>query len=85
MSTARRRTTRRWSLTVALATATLATLYAGSFAWDYSALWRRPDPLLADDYARLTPTRVARASPARRRPQTWPSCRPCWPMRVPAA
>jgi decaprenylphospho-beta-D-ribofuranose 2-oxidase len=64
MPIARRRTTRRWPLTVALVTAALATLYAGSFAWDYSALWRRPDPLLADDYARLTPTRVARATQA---------------------
>lgn len=39
-------------------------LYAGSFAFSYDTLFRRADPLLADDYARLTPTRVALATEA---------------------
>jgi len=34
-------------------------VYAGSFAFDYGSAFRRDDPLLADDYARLTPARVA--------------------------
>lgn len=39
-------------------------LYAGSFAWSYEDLFRSDDPLVADDYARLTPTRVAKVAHA---------------------
>jgi decaprenylphospho-beta-D-ribofuranose 2-oxidase len=54
---------RRWPWLLFTVLAALS-VYAGSFAWDYSTLWRRPDSLLADDFGRLTPTRVARASQA---------------------
>jgi decaprenylphospho-beta-D-ribofuranose 2-oxidase len=56
-------TRRRWPWAV-LAIVLAGGAYAGSFAWDYGALWRRADPLIADDYARLNPTRVARAAQA---------------------
>jgi decaprenylphospho-beta-D-ribofuranose 2-oxidase len=60
MMTPQSRARRRWPWLL-LALLIAGGTYAGSFAWDYTALWRRADPLLADDYARLSPTRVSRA------------------------
>jgi decaprenylphospho-beta-D-ribofuranose 2-oxidase len=60
----RRSRRRRLALALGLLLPALA-LYLGSFAVSYGDLFRRDDPLLAADVARLAPAKVARVDDAR--------------------
>jgi FAD/FMN-containing dehydrogenase len=55
-----RRTGRRVTLALSAGLVLAVTCYASSFAIPYGNLWRRNDPLVREDVARLLPTRIQR-------------------------